>query len=108
MRFNEFFSSEYVAVHFKHALRKITLFKKVKPTFVIVTRMALGSSREQSNHQGFDYKTLEDGYLESGIEFNNIFKGLGLSGFYRYGANGLPKVEDNIAIKLSYVLDLGF
>lgn len=108
MRFNEFFSSEYVAVHFKHGLRKMTLFKKVKPTAVLVTRLALGSSREQSNHRGFNYKTLEDGYLESGMELNNIFKGAGLSGFYRYGANGLPHLEDNIAIKLSYVLDLGF
>ncbi|ESU29748.1 hypothetical protein FLJC2902T_02230 [Flavobacterium limnosediminis JC2902] len=108
MRFNEFFSSEYVAVHFKHALRKVTLFKKVNPTFVMVTRMALGSSRKQSNHEGFDYKTLEDGYLESGMEINNIFKGAGLAGFYRYGANGFTRIEDNIAVKLSYVLDLGF
>ncbi|HSD14480.1 MAG TPA: hypothetical protein VLB74_07515, partial [Flavobacterium sp.] len=108
MRFNEFFSSEYIALHFKHAFRKVNLFKKVKPTFVAVTRMALGNSREQSNHQGFDYKTLEDGYMESGLELNNIFRGLGLSGFYRYGANGLPEVQDNISIKISFVLDLGF
>ncbi|KGO93889.1 DUF5686 family protein [Flavobacterium enshiense] len=107
MRFNEFFSSEYAALHFKHAFRKVKLFKKINPTFVAVTRMAVGSAREQDNHQGFDYKTLEDGYLESGLELNNIFMGLGLSGFYRYGANGFPQVQDNIAIKVSYVLDLG-
>ncbi|MCG2610119.1 DUF5686 family protein [Flavobacterium sp. SM15] len=107
MRFNEFFSSEYAALHFKHALRKIKLFKKIKPTTVLVTRAAWGNSRHQSDHTGFTYKTLENGYFESGMEFNNIFKGLGLSGFYRYGANSLPRFDDNISLKLSFTLDLG-
>jgi hypothetical protein len=39
--------------------------------------------------------------FESGIELNQIFKGLGLT-FYRYGPNQLPKFENNIAVKLSY------
>jgi hypothetical protein len=59
-------------------------------------------------HVGFAYKTLEDGFFESGIEANSIFKGFGLTFFVRYGPNGLPKFEDNLALKLSYVLDLGF
>jgi uncharacterized protein DUF5686/carboxypeptidase-like protein len=108
MRFNEFFSSEYVALHFKHALKKVKLFKKIKPTTVIVTRMAWGDSKKQANHSGFAYKTLENGYFESGLELNNIYSGLGISGFYRYGANTLPRFDDNISIKLSYVLDIGF
>jgi hypothetical protein len=36
---------------------------------------------------GVDYKTLNEGYFESGIELNQIFKGLGLTAFYRYGPN---------------------
>lgn len=108
MRFNEFFSSEYMALHFKHALRKVKLFKKVNPTTVLVTRAALGDAKNQNNHTGFTYKTLNDGYFESGLEFNNIYSGLGLSGFYRYGGNALPTFNDNIAVKLSFVLDLGF
>jgi hypothetical protein len=53
---------------------------------------------------GLDYKTLNEGYFESGIELNQIFKGLGLTAFYRYGPNQLSQFEDNIAVKLSYTL----
>jgi hypothetical protein len=56
---------------------------------------------------GINYKTLNKGFFESGIELNQIYKGFGLTGFYRYGPNQLPRVEDNIAVKLSFVLDLG-
>jgi len=51
---------------------------------------------------------LNEGFFESGIELNQIFKGFGLSGFYRYGPNQLLRLEDNIAIKLNFVFDFGF
>jgi hypothetical protein len=70
--------------------------------------MAFGTLEHKDRHFGLNYKTLEKGFFESGIELNQIYKGLGLVGFYRYGPNGLLKLEDNIAIKLSYILDLGF
>jgi hypothetical protein len=54
-----------------------------------------------------NYKTLNKGYFESGIEFNQIYKGFGLSGFYRYGPNQLPHFGDNLSIKLNFVLGLG-
>lgn len=108
MYYNEFFSSEYVQFQFKHGFKKITLFKKVKPSFVFVTRMAWGNLKHPERHLGLDFKTLNKGYFESGIELNQIYKGLGLVGFYRYGPNGLLKFEDNIAVKISYILDLGF
>lgn len=108
MFYNEFFSSEYVYFQLKHGFQRITLFKKVKPSFVFVTRMAWGNLQHAERHIGLDFKTLNQGYFESGIELNQIYKGIGLVGFYRYGPNGLLKFEDNIAIKISYVLNLGF
>lgn len=108
MYYNEFFSSEYVHFQLKHGFQKITLFKKIKPSFVFVTRMAWGNLNNSERHQGLEFKTLNKGYFESGIELNQIYKGIGLVGFYRYGPNQLLKFEDNIAIKISYVLDLGF
>jgi hypothetical protein len=108
MYYNEFFSSEYLQFQFKHGFKKITLFKKVKPSFVFVTRMAWGNLHHANRHQGLDFKTLNKGYFESGIELNQIYKGIGLVGFYRYGPNGLLKFEDNIAVKISYIIDLGF
>lgn len=108
MRFNEFFSSRYIMLHFKHGFKRIELFNKVKPSLVLVTRMAWGDMQNPNQHIGLDYKTIERGYFESGVEFNQIFQGFGLAGFYRYGPNQLSRFEDNIALKISFQLDLGF
>ncbi|MBF4493766.1 carboxypeptidase-like regulatory domain-containing protein [Flavobacterium sp. MR2016-29] len=107
MYFNEFFSSQYVFFQIKHGFDRITILKKVRPSLVLVTRMAWGNMQNPEQHVGPAYKTLDKGFFESGIELNKIFKGFGLGGFYRYGPNQLLKFEDNIAVKISYVLDLG-
>ncbi|MBC5838449.1 DUF5686 family protein [Flavobacterium muglaense] len=107
MYFNEFFSTEFVYFQFKHGFKRVRLFDKVKPSLVLVSRMAWGNMKKPEQHIGLEYKTLDKGYLESGIELNQIYNGLGLTAFYRYGPNQLPKFEDNIAIKLSFVLNLG-
>jgi len=107
MYFNEFFSNKFAVLQLKHGSKRVTLFKKIKPTLVFVTRMAWGNLDRPEQHVGINYKTLNKGFFESGIELNQIYKGFGLTGFYRYGPNQLPRVEDNIAVKLSFVLDLG-
>lgn len=108
MFFNEFFSNQYVFLQLKHGFKRIELFKKVKPELVMVTRMAWGNLENPEKHVGIEFKTLDNGFFESGIELNKIFKGFGLSGFYRYGPNQLSRFEDNLALKLSFILDLGF
>ena len=108
MYFNEFFSSEFVMFQFKHGFKRVELFKKVKPSLVLVTRMAWGNLQHPERHVGIEYKTLDQGFFESGIELNQIYKGFGLTGFYRYGPNQLPRFEDNLAVKLSFVFDFGF
>ncbi|UMY66650.1 MULTISPECIES: DUF5686 family protein [unclassified Flavobacterium] len=108
MYFNEFFSSRYVTFQVKHGLRRIRLARKVKPSLVFVSRMAYGSMQRPWQHVGIAYKTLERGFFESGLELNKIYSGLGLTAFYRYGPNQLPRMEDNLAVKLSFSLDLGF
>ena len=108
MYFNEFFSSEYAMLQLKHGFKRVELFKKVKPAFILVTRMAWGNLQHPERHIGIGYKTLNQGFFESGIELNQIYKGFGLTGFYRYGPNQLPRFEDNLAVKLSFVFDFGF
>ena len=107
MYFNEFFSSEFVSFQLKHSLKKIYILKKIRPTMVFVSRMAWGNMKHPEQHVGLDYKTLNEGYFESGIELNQIYRGLGLSTFYRYGPNGLSRFEDNLAVKLTFILNLG-
>ncbi|WP_163410066.1 DUF5686 family protein [Flavobacterium ajazii] len=107
MYFNEFFSSQYIFFQIKHGFERIRIMRKVRPSLVLVTRMAWGDMEKPEQHVGPVYKTLNKGFFESGIELNKIFKGFGLGGFYRYGPNQLMKFEDNIAVKISYVIDLG-
>ena len=107
MYFNEFFSSQYLFFQIKHGFDRITLFRKVRPSLVLVTRMVWGNMEKPEQHVGPTYKTLDKGFFESGIELNKIYKGFGLGGFYRYGPNQLARFDDNIAVKVSYVLDLG-
>jgi hypothetical protein len=107
MFFNEFFSSQYAFLQIKHGFKRVTLFNKVKPSLVVVSRAGWGTMQNPEQHVGINYKTLEKGYFESGIELNQIFKGFGISGFFRYGPNQLSRLEDNIAIKTTFVFDFG-
>jgi Family of unknown function (DUF5686) len=108
MYFNEFFSDKYVSIHVKHQFAKWEWSRQVKPVFTLVTRYGIGELKNPTRHIGMSFKTLEKGFYESGFELNQIFKGLGITGFYRYGPNQLPSFEDNIAIKLSIQINLGF
>ena len=107
MYFNEFFSNQYASLQLKHTFNKIRLGYKINPEFTVVTRMAFGSDNHNNQHLGITYNTMEDGFFESGIECNKIYKGIGLVAFYRYGPYQLANFDDNIAIKVSYYLDLG-
>ena len=107
MYFNEFFSSQYIFLQLKHGSKRLKLLPKIRPSIVFVTRMAWGTMENNEQHSGISYKTLEDGYFESGVEINQIFKGLGISGFYRYGPNQLARFEDNLAVKLSFIINIG-
>lgn len=108
MYFNEFFSSKYFSFQTRHTFNKVKLAYKIKPQISVVTRFAFGSMDHPENHLNFNYKTLEKGYFESGIELNQIYKGFGFTGFFRYGPYAFSKIADNISLKISYVLDLGF
>lgn len=108
MYFNEFFSNKYASLQLKHTFNKIKLGYKINPEITVVTRMAFGGNNKNNQHLGISYKTMERGYFESGVECNKLFKGFGLVAFYRYGPYQLARFEDNIALKISYYLDLGF
>lgn len=112
MRMNEFLSDRFVAVHFRQDFGSL-LFKtkKFKPGILILTSLGFGSLENAGLQQGFDFKTMEKGYFESGILFNNIIKSLNIMGFgfgvyYRYGPYAFSNTGDNFAYKLSLTFDL--
>ena len=109
MGFNEFISDKYVMLQVKHLFHKrLKISKKIKPKVSFVSRAAVGDLENPINHTGFIFKTMNKGYFESGLELNQIFKGLGLSTYYRYGAYQNPEWSDNLAVKLTYRLSFGF
>lgn len=108
MYFNEFFSDKYVSLQLKHTFNRVRLAYRINPEFSFVTRYAWGQINKENTHMGLPFKSLEKGFFESGVECNKLFRGLGVTAFFRYGPNQLPTIEDNIAIKISYFIDLGF
>lgn len=107
MYFNEFFSDRYSLFQLKHYFNKFQISKSIKPILVVGSKVAFGGFSHPENHQGIGFKTMEKGFYESGFELQNIFKGFGLSTYYRYGPYQLEKFDQNIAIKLSFTLNLG-
>lgn len=107
MGYNEFISDRFLAIHIKKLLKPIKIFKGFKPQFTLVTRSAIGNLKNPSYQHGLNFKTLNKGYFESGIELNKLYKGFGLSAHYRYGAYTNPTWSDNLAVKLTYKFSLG-
>ena len=107
MYFNEFYSDRYSLFQLKHYFNKLQISKSIKPTLILGSKVAFGDFSHPENHQGIAFKTMNRGFYESGLELQNIFKGLGLSTYYRYGPYQLEKFDGNIAIKLSFTLNLG-
>lgn len=108
MGYNEFISDRFAAVHLKHEITSFKITSKFKPQLTLVTRAAIGDIDNAAYQNGLEFKSLKKGYIESGLEFNSLFKGFGLSAFYRYGAYKNPEWSDNLALKLTYRLRLGF
>ncbi|WP_335966298.1 DUF5686 family protein [Galbibacter sp. PAP.153] len=108
MYFNEFFSDRYAILQAKHFFKRFNITQKFRPELVLISRFAIGNVSEKQQHEGIEFSSLENGYLESGLEINKILKGFGLNFMYRYGAYHLPNFEDNVSFKFTYYFSLGF
>lgn len=106
MYFNEFFSDKFATLQLKHRLAPFKITPWFKPELVLISRYAVGTMKDPQRHEDINFKTLDKGFLESGVEINKLFFGFGLSFAYRYGAYHLPKIEDNIAIKFTFNVSL--
>ncbi len=106
MLFNEFISDKFVSFQARQNFEKFRIGRNFKPKLSIITRFAIGDIENRANHQGVDFISMNKGFMESGVVLNQLFYGLGVSSFYRYGAYQFNKFEDNIALKITYVIDL--
>ena len=102
----EFFSDKYINIHFRHSFGSLLLkVKKFEPEFIVTSSVGFGSLAHPDLHGGVAFKTMENGYYESGLIINNIlkfnFSSFGVGAYYRYGPYQLPEVSDNFSVKLS-------
>ncbi len=106
MLFNEFLSDKFISLQIRQNFEKFRIGKKFKPKLSFITRFAFGDITNPEVHRNVTFKRMNQGYFESGLVFNQLFKGLGFNAFYRFGKYQFPKFEDNIAVKITYVIDL--
>ena len=111
MEVYEFLSDRFIHFYFRQEFGSL-LFKtkKFHPKIAIEHNLAVGSLRNPTLHQGIDFKTLEQGFFETGIVLNDLIRlnyfdlfylGFGVSGFYRYGPNALDSFKDNRRLQIT-------
>jgi hypothetical protein len=109
----EFTSDQYANLFLTHSFGSLLSKPKTKwfrPDVSVFQGVAIGSlTNDQQAHSGIDFKTLEKGYLESGMMIDNIYRqrflklfyvGAGIGVFRRWGANELANNQDNWAYRL--------
>ncbi|MCC4226664.1 DUF5686 family protein [Zunongwangia profunda] len=101
MYYNEFYSDRLAMLHMRHQLRPIKFSSFFQPEIVLISRHAIGDIGHKDRHQNIDFKSLDQGYSEVGLEINKIISGFGLSTAYRYGGYHLPGFSQNFALKFT-------
>lgn len=112
MRPSEFFSDQHTALFMRYTFLPIKNKSDwTESTFVIHSAAGFGEMKNRTDHTGFDFKTAEDGYYESGLIVDNLLIssgiiGFGVGAFYRYGPYELPKMSDNFFYKISVRINI--
>ncbi|MES2517248.1 MAG: DUF5686 family protein [Bacteroidota bacterium] len=113
MRLYEFTSDQYTNLFITHSFGSLLSKPKTKwfrPDVSVFQGIAFGSFTHNDNaHTGIDFKTLENGYFESGLMVDNLYRkrfmklfyvGAGIGVFRRWGANELLNSQENWAYRL--------
>jgi hypothetical protein len=109
----EFFSDRSALFSYSHQTGPIfnTYFGKLNfsPQLRFVQNFAIGTLSNPDFYRFVEFKTMEKGYWESGMEMNNLFKmssgfqkrSFGVGAFYRYGPYGNPQWQNNFVFTIS-------
>lgn len=113
----EYVSDRFLNIFFSHDFgSKIFAHARFRPDILVYHHMGWGVIDHPERHLGTALvpTSYDEGYVESGLGFNNILKyklfgkvygGLGLSFFYRYGPHENPGgFRNNFAYRITYVI----
>ena len=106
MESNEFLSDRYAALFLIHDFGKLLLRSKYfQPDIALNVNMGIGSLQHPENHKMVNFKTLEKGFIESGILLNNIlrssYSGIGIGLFYRGDRYRSYNELENLFVRLT-------
>ena len=111
MRYNEFLSDRYISFFISHNFGRLYFKTRyIRPSILLIHNVGFGTLKNPEAHKKIDFKTMEKGYVESGLLLDNIFIfrvvglkiGLGAGCFLRYGPYANDKFRDNIVFKFSF------
>jgi len=110
MRMNEFLSDRYIYLFYTHDFGKLLWRgKRFSPEFALATNLGFGWLKHPEYHKNIFFNTMSQGYLESGIQINNLLNIMGLytvgaAVYYRYGYYHLPATVDNFSYKITFLV----
>ena len=112
MRWDEFFCDRFVALYLSHNFSGMlwkTNYPLFKPELSLITNIGWGDMRRAEAFPDKNFKTMEQGYFESGIVVDGLLATpltkVGAGVFYRYGPYSLPNVWDNFAWKWCAIIE---
>ena len=104
---NEFISQNYVSGHVHHSFLPLYKTKYSALQLSVVSSAGWGEIPNTDAYKGNDSKTMEKGFFESGILFDNIFisntSGVGMGVFYRYGSYAFADEKDNFGFSFTFL-----
>ena len=111
MEANEFLSSAFTTLFFRHCFGKLRKGKTYNPKIVLCQNIGFGWLKHPESHYGVEFKTMEKGYFESGIVVEDLLVlmkclSFGAGVFYRYGAYARDNEMDNFAFKLRFCISM--
>jgi hypothetical protein len=106
---NEFVSQTYASGFLHYNMGALYKVKNSATELSLVTGIGWGTLENPEYHQGLPFQTMEKGFFESGLLFDNVFVyntlgigiGIGVGVFYRYGPYALPEVKDNFGFNMT-------
>ena len=109
----EFMSDQQVTLFIKQNFGRLISSKKpyFQPEFSLTQGISYGSLQNANYHKNIEFKTLENGYFESGLmidkllrikQLNFYYFEFGVGVFARYGTYLLLTQKDNFALKFNF------
>lgn len=104
---NEFISNTWAHFIFRQNFKGYLLkIGEWNPDVEFIMSAIVGTLNKPELHRNIDFKTLDKGFYETGVEINKMWKGLGVGVYYRFGPYYLPETADNFSVKVTARINL--